>query len=116
MAIERRNGRAFTLIEIMTVVAIVGLLAAIAIANFVAAQRVAKRNVCIANLKQIQVVINTWALDTGANSDATFTISDLVPDYIKVWPKEGTTDYPLPAAISAVPVCPNSAVNTDHTI
>jgi len=116
MAIERRDRRAFTLVEIITVVAIIGILATIAIANFMAAQRVARRNACIANLKQIQIVIGTWALDTGSNSDAALTIADLVPNYIKVWPKEGTADYPLPAAIGAVPTCPNFASNSDHTI
>ena len=116
MAIERRDKRAFTLVEIITVVAIIGILSVIAIANFMAAQRVAKRNACIANLKQIQTVISTWALDTGSSSDATFTMTDLVPSYIKVWPKEGTADYPLPAAIGAVPVCPNATTNIDHTI
>lgn len=116
MAIERRDRRAFTLVEIITVVAIIGLLATIAIANFMAAQRVARRNACIANLKQIQIIVNTWALDTGSKSDAAFTMSDLVPDYIKTWPKEGTMDYPLPATIDATPICPNSAANPDHTI
>ena len=116
MVIRTSNRRAFTLIEIITVVAIIGLLATIAIANFMAAQRVARRNACIANLKQIQIIVNTWALDTSSNSDATFTMADLVPDYIKAWPKEGTMDYPLPATIDAMPVCPNSAVNIDHTI
>ena len=116
MDIRRRYRRAFTLIEIMTVVAVIGVLAAIAITNFMAAQRVARRNSCIANLKQIQVVINTWALDTGSNADTALTMSDLVPDYIKVWPKEGTMDYPLPSTIDAVPVCPNFTANSDHTI
>lgn len=116
MAIENSNKRAFTLIEIITVVAIIGILAAVAITSFMAAQRTARKNACVANLKQIQAVINTWALDTGADSDSTFTMADLVPGYIKVWPKEGTADYPLPGAINAVPVCPNVTANTDHTI
>ncbi|MBU0881797.1 MAG: type II secretion system GspH family protein [Candidatus Omnitrophica bacterium] len=116
MVIRRDDRRAFTLIEIITVVAIIGLLATIAIANFMAARRVARRNACIANLKQIQIVTNTWVLDTGSNANAVLTMSDLVPDYIKAWPKEDMMDYPLPATIYAVPVCPNAAVNIDHTI
>ncbi len=117
-AINKGNGyrRGFTLVEIMTVIGIIGLLATIAIANFMSARRVAQRNACIANLKQIQVVVNTWALDTDASPDAAFTKDDLVPNYIKVWPKEGTADYPLPESISSAPVCPNASANPDHTI
>ncbi len=101
------KNKGFTLIELLVV---------IAMSNFFTAKRAAARNTCVVNLKQIQIVVNTWALDTGAASDATVTIEDLVPNYIKAWPKEGTLDYPLPASIGAKPVCPNASVTLDHTI
>ena len=113
-AMKTNKRRGFTLVEIMTVIGIIGVLAVIAIANFMTARRVAQKNVCTANLKQIQVVVNTWALDTDAGPGATFTKEDLVPNYIKAWPKEGTADYPLPDSISSTPVCPNAVA--DHTI
>jgi len=55
----------FTLVEIMIVVAIIGLLAAIAIPNFVTARQNSQTNACINNLRQIDGAKQQWALETG---------------------------------------------------
>jgi len=83
----RKKG--FTLVEIMIVVAIIGLLAAIAIPNFVKARETAQKQACIANLKQIEGAVQVWLLDdsTAAVANASLTSgTNLVPTYIKRTP------------------------------
>lgn len=70
MKINTSSQKGFTLVEIMIVVAIIGLLAAIAIPSFVKARSASQTNACIANLKQVEGAKATWALEQKkANSD-----------------------------------------------
>ncbi len=57
----------FTLVEIMIVVAIIGLLAAIAIPNFVKARATSQANACINNLRQIDAAANQCALENKSD-------------------------------------------------
>src|SRR4051794_4918985 len=69
----------FTLVEIMIVVAIIGLLAAIAIPNFVRARTTAQQNACINNLRQLDGAKQQWALENKAAPTATPDITDVAP-------------------------------------
>lgn len=95
----------FTLVEIMIVVAIIGLLAAIAIPNFVRARNTAQKNACINNLRQIDGAKQQWALE-NKKSDADVPVESDVQVYIKN---------------NKFPACPSGgtytigAVNTDPT-
>jgi prepilin-type N-terminal cleavage/methylation domain-containing protein len=68
---SRKSG--FTLVEIMIVVAIIGLLAAIAIPNFVHARTTAQMNACINNLRQIDAAIQQYALENNLGATAPVT-------------------------------------------
>ncbi len=69
----------FTLVEIMIVVAIIGLLAAIAVPNFVRARTTSQQNACINNLRQIDGAKQTWALDNKVTASASPAITDVQP-------------------------------------
>ena len=74
---SRKQG--FTLVEIMIVVAIIGLLAAIAIPNFVRARTTSQKNACINNLRQIDGAKQQWALENKAATNAAPTSTDIQP-------------------------------------
>ena len=77
MKTTRKAG--FTLVEIMIVVAIIGLLAAIAIPNFLRARSTSQQNACINNLRQIDGATQQWALETGQIPTANVTAANIQP-------------------------------------
>jgi prepilin-type N-terminal cleavage/methylation domain-containing protein len=81
MKIKTSRKAGFTLVEIMIVVAIIGLLAAIAIPNFVKARTSAQQNACINNLRQIDAAKQQWALETNQKPSSSPTSAN-VQSYI----------------------------------
>ena len=109
----------FTLVEIMIVVAIIGLLAAIAIPNFVKARQTSQTNACINNLRIIDAAKQQWALELGQATSASPTSSNIVP-YLG---RSGSVMPTCPIAsgvyvigsLTTNPTCPNvTAVGGTH--
>jgi prepilin-type N-terminal cleavage/methylation domain-containing protein len=112
----------FTLVEIMIVVAIIGLLAAIAIPNFVRARATSQANACVNNLRIIDGAKNQYALENGLKTgDTTATVTTLQPymghSQTSVFPTcpIGAVAYTI-NNIGVNPQCPNAVPATDvHT-
>ena len=81
--------RGFTLVEIMIVVAILGLLIAIAVPNFVKTRANAQRSICIENLAQIESGKQIWGVEVGRTYGDVPTDADLIGPtlYIKETPR-----------------------------
>jgi prepilin-type N-terminal cleavage/methylation domain-containing protein len=78
----RKQG--FTLVEIMIVVAVIGLLAAIAIPNFVHSRAKSQATACINNMRQIDYAIQQFAMEKGLANGTTINFPNDLTPYIKL--------------------------------
>jgi prepilin-type N-terminal cleavage/methylation domain-containing protein len=109
MKLNPSQSRGFTLVEIMIVVAIIGLLASIAVPNFVKARTTAQQKACISNLHQIDGAIQQWALDLNKAQGQPVSYTD-ISSYLKnsvACPSGGTTfaDSYTITTVDVQPLC-----------
>ncbi len=78
-----KRNQGFTLIEIMIVVLIIGMLAAIAIPSFVRARNTARANTCINNMRQIEQAKEMWAMEENMGPADDAPDWDDLEDYIR---------------------------------
>ncbi len=110
----KKRNQGFTLVEIMIVVAIIGLLAAIAIPSFVKSRNESRKSACINNLRQIDSAKEQMAMAKNLGNASTVAWDDHaddnnLEDYIRgnepICPA-GTASYVF-GNIETPPECPN---------
>jgi prepilin-type N-terminal cleavage/methylation domain-containing protein len=112
---KRRGG--FTLVEIMIVVAIIALLAAIAVPGFLRARKRSQASRILNDLRLIDAAVDQYAIENNKTSGATVNTADWT-NYLKKGSALYMTGQDLfgnpygTQAVDALPKAPATAYNT----
>jgi len=87
MSIRRRPASGFTLIELMIVIAIIAILAAILVPNFIRARAQGQVTACKCNLRNISTALEMYATDSGGRYPESGQLAaGLVPNFMSTIP------------------------------
>ena len=107
----------------MIVVAIIGLLAAIAIPNFIRARTTSQQNACINNLRQIDGAKQQWALEKKQSSTASPAATDIQPylgrgnnGTLPSCPSDSTGVFATSYNIQNISTAPTCNINTTNHV
>jgi prepilin-type N-terminal cleavage/methylation domain-containing protein len=90
----KRCSKGFTLVEIMIVVAIIGLLAVLSIPAFIKARKQSQGRRILNDIRQMDAAIDQWALETGRKDGDTINVAE-VSLYLKTpWQSDDAAGIP----------------------
>ena len=119
---KRKKTKGFTLVEIMIVVAIIGILIAIAVPGFLRARENSRGRACQENLQKVDGAKEQWALENRLSNGSTVP-SGWLDDvdicgpngYIKRTPNCPSGGSYTPANIGTDPTCSIGTSNSPFT-
>ena len=89
----------------MIVVLIIGVLAGIAVPQWIKARTSSRKSACVSNLKRIESAKEQWAMETKKLDGAACDMTDLVPAYVKTTPSCPTAGTYTVGAVGTTAVC-----------
>jgi prepilin-type N-terminal cleavage/methylation domain-containing protein len=108
----------FTLVEIMIVIAIIGLLCAIAVPNYVRSRSDSQANACINNLRQIDGAMQQFAIEAGKTIGGTVNYPNDLTPYIQLNSTSQIPPCPAGGNYSVAPIgeSPSVACSLGNTV
>ena len=121
--LAKKSFKGFTLIELLVVIAIIGLLSTIVAAPVQSARKKAKDTKKVAEMKQLQTALASYANDNGqfpSGSSTVSSLSSLVPVYIPALPTSLTNtaprDHTMFVSYASLPVGAASTTTSDYKV